>query len=182
MRKFPIFILLAVFVVSLFSCTGDESSWDKYEDWRIKNNAWLLEQMEKKNDDGTPYYTKLVPRWDKQAFILIKYLNDTTLTQKNLKPLYTSTVKVKYIGRLYDDTAFDSSYLKTDSLYQTSLQSVIGGWVIGLTNMHIGDSCELVIPYQSGYGSSGTTGINPYSNLKFHVKLVEIPGLVVPVK
>ena len=104
------------------------------------------------------------------------------LTKDNLKPLLTSTVDVKYIGRLYNDVAFDSSFLRTtpaDSVFRTKLTGVIEGWQIALMNMHIGDSCEIVIPSDQAYGSSGSGSIYPYSALKFHVKLVGIPGYYV---
>ena len=93
--------------------------------------------------------------------------------------MYTSTVDVKYIGHLYDGTAFDSSYINTypaDSIYRTTLSSVIEGWTIALTNMHVGDSCEVLIPYQHAYGSSEHGDIKPYSALQFNIKLVYIPG------
>lgn len=184
MRKLPFLLLLAVISAIFISCSTTDDT-EKYADWRSKNAAWLNEQMNKKNADGTPYYTKLVADWDKQAYILIKYFNDTKLTENNLSPFYTSTVDVKYIGRTYDDVAFDSSYLFTspaDSIYRSQVQDFIGGWAIALVNMHVGDSCELIVPYQSAYGTAGTTNINPYSNLKFNVKLVGVPGLVIPAK
>ena len=115
---------------------------------------------------------------------MIKYFNDKALTENNLSPLYTSTVDVKYIGRLYDDVAFDSSYTSTspaDSVTRFKLNNLIEGWVVGLTDMHIGDSCELIIPYEFAYGATGSSSINPYSNLRFNLKLVDIPGYVIPV-
>lgn len=87
---------------------------------------------------------------------------------------------VKYIGRFYNGTAFDSSYLQTDSIFETKLSSVVSGWQIALQNMHVGDSCEVVIPYQSAYGSTGYSSVPPYSNLVFHMKLKDIPDWETP--
>jgi FKBP-type peptidyl-prolyl cis-trans isomerase FklB len=41
--------------------------------------------------------------------------------------------------------------------------------------MHVGDSVEVVIPYQLGYGTTITGSIPPYSMLKFNMRLVDIP-------
>lgn len=184
MNKLPL-LLLSILILGISACSVDNNdNWTKYEDWRNENNAWLDQQLSKKNADGTDYYTRITASWDNQSYVLIKYLNDTNETKNNLSPLYTSTVDVKYIGRTYDDVAFDSSYLKTspaDSVYRVKLSSVVGGWVIGITKMHVGDSCEIVIPYQSAYSSSGYGTIKPYSNLKFNIRLVGIPGYEVPV-
>jgi FKBP-type peptidyl-prolyl cis-trans isomerase FklB len=108
------------------------------------------------------------------------WFNDRSKTAGNLQPYYTSTVDVKYIGRLYNDEAFDSSYLLTetygDSIYRTKVTAVISGWTIALQEMHVGDSVEVIIPYQSAYGLSGSgTAVLPFSNLKFNIKLVDIP-------
>ena len=107
------------------------------------------------------------------------YFNDTTLTRDNLSPLYTSTVDAKYIGYLYDGTPFDSSYLNTspaDSILRLSLAGVIPGWTVALSFMHVGDSCEVLIPYEYAYGNTGDRKIKPYSALRFIMKLVDIPG------
>ena len=96
-----------------------------------------------------------------------------------------STIDMKYHGRLITGEAFDSSYLRTqprDSIFRTKLNNTINGWIIGVSQMHIGDSCTIVIPYLQGYGASGSgSGIKPYSNLIFDVKLVDIPGYEKPV-
>ncbi|MEG0252792.1 MAG: FKBP-type peptidyl-prolyl cis-trans isomerase [Muribaculaceae bacterium] len=186
MKRFPL-LLIALFLFGMFACKMDNSNtWTNYETWRNDNVKWLEAQKQKKNADGTDYYTKLTASWDEQAYVYIKYLNDTMLTKDNMKPLYTSTIDVKYIGHRYDNVAFDSSYLSispADSVFRTPLNKVIGGWAIALQSMHIGDSCEIVIPYQQAYGNQlkGNGIIKPYSVLKFGIKLVGIPGYEIPV-
>ena len=99
-------------------------------------------------------------------------------TTDNLTPLFTSTIDVKYIGRLYNDEPFDSSYAYTqwgDSILRTTQANLIEGWAIALSDMHVGDSCEILVPYQQAYGSSESGIIKPYSALKFNLKLVDIP-------
>lgn len=180
MKKFPFIILLLSFVLTgLMSCVGNESDdyWKKYKKWREANQLWLEEQGTLKNADGTNYYEVLHPVWDERSYVYIHYYNDRELTKDNLSPLYTSTVDVKYIGYLYDGTPFDSSYLSTDpadSILRTKVSGVINGWTIALSDMHVGDSCEVIIPYQYAYGETGYNLIQPYSALRFKIKLVDI--------
>ena len=85
---------------------------------------------------------------------------------------------MKYIGRLYNGEAFDSSYnlkVNGDSIFRTSLTSLIQGWQIALVNIHVGDSVEIVLPYNMGYGTTQSGIIKPYSTLIFNLKLVDIP-------
>lgn len=172
--------VLAVFgfAVGMSSCHDDDDNvWDRYETWRNDNTAYFSEQQYK-IVDGLNYYRTLSPLWNTSAQVLIRYLNDRTQTEGNLSPLLTSTVDVKYKGWLYTGEAFDSSYnLKTngDSIFRTTVNSVIDGWTIALQDMRVGDSAEIVIPYNLGYGAQSTGKILPYSTLIFNVKLVDIP-------
>lgn len=166
--------------MSLAGCgVGNKSNtWEEYADWRHANDAWL-----ETKEAQTGYYRKVVPDWDPTAFVLIHYFNDRTKTMNNLSPLPTSTVDVKYHGRNYADEPFDSSYRMTtygDSIFRTQANKVIIGWTIALTDMRVGDSCEVIVPYRQGYGGNGSTSIKPYSHLVFGIKLVDIPNYETP--
>ncbi len=186
MKKFPIILSLGVFLACAVSCgTGgdDSDTWDDYKDWREANEAWLDEQAAITNADGSAYYERVAPDWNPSAYVLMHWFNDRSLTAGNLKPYSTSTVDVKYYGRLYNDEPFDSSYAQTsygDSIYRTQLSNVITGWMIAVTQMSVGDSVEVLIPYQQGYNASSSGVIKPYSALKFGIKLVDIPYLEIP--
>lgn len=194
MRKLPIILCLTALIAIATSCKLDpeDDAWEYYEEWRNANTEWLQQQAARTNEDGTLYYQYVYPEWDASAYVLIHYFNDRNATAGNLSPLYTSTVDVKYKGQLYNDVAFDSSYLRTaeygDSIFRTQFTNMISGWTIALMDMHVGDSCEVIIPYQQGYGASGhstttgTVGVPPYSTLKFNIKLVDIPGYEKPVR
>lgn len=176
--------MLPLLALVFAACSSDDDDiddvWEKYADWREVNDQWIEDQAELTNPDGSKVYTKVVPEWNKNAYVLMRWHNDTTQTQNNLRPLYTSTVDVKYIGRLYDDQPFDSSYVRTepaDSIYRCRVSSNITGWVIAMERMHVGDSVTVLIPYTVGYGSkSQGSYIKPYSTLQFGIKLVDIPG------
>lgn len=175
MKKLPLIFpaLAAIALISGGSCKSD-NDYEDYEEWRKANNEWYLEQMNRKDASGQPYYTLLQPEWYKSSGVLIRYLSDRSLTEGNLSPLETSSCKVKYIGRLYNDEAFDSSYLATDSVRVFQPSGVIDGWQIALNAMRVGDSVEVVIPYMQGYGVTGNSGILPYSALRFNMRLVDI--------
>ena len=84
---------------------------------------------------------------------------------------------MKYIGRLYNDVPFDSSFTTTtygDSIFRTKPSGTITGWQIALTDMRVGDSARVVIPYGQGYQALSTGSIPPYSTLVFDIKLVDI--------
>ena len=166
------FVALAGMISS--SCDDDDqSTWEKYAEWRNANKAFYEEQKFKLGPDGSEY-TPIVPSWNSGAEVLIKYLNDRSKTEGNLSPMLTSTVTVKYIGRLYNGEAFDSSYTKTDSNFTTGVSEVIAGWTTALQYMRVGDSARVVIPYGQAYGASGSGAIPPYSTLVFDIKLKNI--------
>lgn len=174
MRKL---LFVPIILLLLAACAEDDYSdvWTYYAGWRQENDEWIQNQAKRTNPDGTLYYNKVVPSWNPNAYVLMHYFNDRNETKDNLVPMYTSTVSVKYQGKLITDTIFDSSYSLPDSLFTTTLGSVIQGWSIALQDMHVGDSCEVLIPYQQAYYTSGSGLVLPFSCLKFGIKLVDIP-------
>lgn len=165
--------LLALIMVAM-SCSH-ESVWDKYEAWRLENNAWYQEQRQLRDDDGSLWYTELNPWWNPGSGVLIHYYNDTTLTRQFMSPIHTSTVNVIYRGEYCNGQAFDSSYTEVDSIRSFAINQSIGGWQTALYDMHIGDSVDIVVPYTQAYGMAGYNDIPPYSALKFSIKLKGIP-------
>ncbi len=180
-------IYIAAFLLALpmfQACLDDVNDDNGYDAWREENELWLAEQKALRNADGTPYYTQITAGWNPNAYVLMHWHNNTQLTAGNISPISTSYVDVKYRVQTIDGVARDSSYLRTspaDSIYRSQLNSNIDGWVIGLTNMHVGDSVTMIVPYQQGYGTTGSGSIDPYSNLVFDLKLADVPGYVIPV-
>lgn len=159
------------------ACSDNDDSVSALGEWADNNNAWLIQQQSRKNPDGTPYYTTVVPSWNPGAYVLIHYFNDRSLTAGNLSPLFTSTVDTRYKLELYNETPMDSSYNLTVNgagIFRTKPSEVIEGWAIALEDMHVGDTAEVIIPYQWAYGTAGSTSIPAYSNLKFNMSLVDI--------
>ena len=84
-----------------------------------------------------------------------------------------ATVKVNYVGALWNGTVFDSSYQKGEPI-EFSLDRVVKGWGYGLAHTHVGDRVELVIPASLGYGSQAAGDIPANSTLVFVVDLVGV--------
>lgn len=179
MKKLLLIITVATLAGVFAACNDDDnqSTWDTYADWRELNDAWIKEQQARRNPDGTPYYTQLVPSWNPSTFILIHYFNDRALTEGNLSPLYNSTVDVRYVGRDCQGAGFDSSTLATaygPGIQRFACNGVIQGWSIALMDMRVGDTCEIVVPYGAGYGASVSGTLKPYSALQFNLRLADI--------
>lgn len=176
MKKFPLIIMIGTLLGAVFSsCTDDKVD----TTWRDANLKYYQDQIQLKDADGQTYYKLIVAPWDPNAQVLMHWFNDPDENADKLSPLYSSTVDVKYRLTTYDGTAKDSSYTLTkeygDSIFRTTLTSVISGWPIAITKMHIGDSCRVVVPYSQGYGIYDYGNIKGYSTLVFDIKLVGIP-------
>lgn len=88
------------------------------------------------------------------------------------KPAATDVVRVHYTGTLIDSTTFDSSVDRGPAEF--GVNQVIQGWQEGIQLMPVGSKFKFYIPYELGYGESGTGPIPPYSTLLFEVELLEI--------
>ncbi len=88
------------------------------------------------------------------------------------KPGLDSTVEVHYVGRLLDNTEFDSS-IKRGVPVQFGVTQVIPGWTEALQLMPEGSKWELYIPADLGYGAGGQGPIGPNATLIFEVELLQ---------
>ena len=108
----------------------------------------------------------------------VKILNETI--GNGLEVKNHSKLSVNYIGRLEDNTVFDSSYDRGQLFdFQIGVRKVILGWETGLLGMKEGGKRTIFIPYQLAYGESGAGSlIPPKSNLIFEIELIKVipPG------
>lgn len=162
--------LTIAMAATLTACdSDDETTEDKYKDWREYNEAWMTDQSTRKNADGTPYYTTAVSPVDPEAFVLYHHIG--TVNNDSLKPLFTSTTKVNYTLTLANDSVADQG---TNFESVLSSSNLITGWALAQMQMHVGDSIEVLIPYNLAYGTTGSGDILPYSNLRFNIRLLDI--------
>jgi FKBP-type peptidyl-prolyl cis-trans isomerase FkpA len=86
----------------------------------------------------------------------------------------TSEVEVHYKGWLDNESIFDSSYRRGETI-AFPLNGVIPGWTEGMQLVGEGGMIELEIPYQLGYGLRGSPPtIPPRAKLHFLVELIKI--------
>lgn len=179
MKRFPLFLALAAITLpaslSLTSCSsGDDDSqtvWDQFEAYRNANESWLAQQEAIVDEDGQPFYQRLTAPWNPNNYILIHWFNDRSETAGNLQPLLTSTVSTHYVGRNYKYGVFDADSTSVDGT-TFAVSGVVDGWQLALQNMHVGDTVQIVLPYQMGYGNSTSmSAIPPYSALQFNIGL-----------
>ena len=108
----------------------------------------------------------------------VKILNETI--GNGLEVKNHSKLSVHYIGRLEDNTVFDSSYDRGQFFdFQIGVRKVILGWETGLLGMKEGGKRTIFIPYHLAYGESGAGNlIPPKSNLIFDIELIKVtpPG------
>jgi len=179
MKRLPFIFLMLGMLGTVVSCNSDdEDTWSKYSDWRETNTAFFISQRDSLDADGNLYFKTLFPVWNPGAEILIHYFNDRELTKDNLSPLLTSTCSVIYYGRLCNGEPFDSSYTATAygrGIVRFKPQDVVQGFAIALMDMHVGDTCEVVMPYSLAYGGQSKGAVLPYSALRFNIRLTDIP-------
>ena len=192
MKKILSWALLIIFLGVATSCEEKKKEdepvnyWEEYANWRKDNQACLEEKYAQTDSTGRLVYERVTPSWDAGSTIRMRWYNDRAPTQDEPQPISTSYIDVIYKGTTYKGDVFDSSFDNTqhgDSIYRSQLSNNIKGWVIALTNMHVGDHCEIIIPHSCGYGDAYTSDLLlPYSTLVFDVKFRGIPGLEKPVK
>ena len=100
-----------------------------------------------------------MPVWAQGQTIYMHWFNDRNETAMNLVPDLTSTIQAYYEGRLYDGTVFDKSENLSAKILTAKVSGLIQGWQIALQQMHVGDTVQVVIPYQLAYGVSGSGSI-----------------------
>jgi FKBP-type peptidyl-prolyl cis-trans isomerase len=84
------------------------------------------------------------------------------------------TITADYVGALMSDgTIFDAS-ADHGGPVSFPLSGVIAGWSQGIPGMKVGGTRRLLIPASLGYGSQGTNGIPPNSDLVFDVTVTKI--------
>ena len=90
-------------------------------------------------------------------------------------PVVTDTVTLHYAGRLTDGTEFDSSYARGEPA-TFPLGDLIEAWQLAVPQMGVGDTIELAVPAELGYGPRGKGPIPGGATLLFKIELLGIGG------
>ena len=143
------FYLSLFAVLFLVSCSSNE------EDFSNDNDLEIQAYIEANNLNAT-----------KTASGLYYVITDLGT---GAKPASNATVTVNYKGYFTNGNLFDQGQNST-----FNLQSVIRGWIEGLTYFNEGTQGWLLIPSNLGYGNSGSGSIPGGAALIFSIHLLSI--------
>ena len=88
-------------------------------------------------------------------------------------PSITDRVRIHYAGRLIDGTEFDSSWARGEPA-TFPLGRLIPGWQIAVPQMGVGDTIEIAVPPDAGYGPLGKGPIPGGAVLLFTIELFAV--------
>lgn len=88
------------------------------------------------------------------------------------RPTARSIVTVHYTGRTINGRVFDST--RGVVAMACRLDELIGGWIVALQRMRVGDRWEVYVPAEMGYGKRSLPGIPGGSTLIFEIELVGV--------
>lgn len=128
------------------------------QDYILKNREWLAAKAQEPGvielDKGVCY--KVIKRGD----------------SKGKQPTRSSVVTAHYTGKTINGKTFDSSLGGVAPAFR--LRDLIPGWIIAMTQMHVGDKWEVYIPAEQGYGRFSQPGIPGGSTLIFEITLLAV--------
>lgn len=160
---------LLVGLLSLLLLTACEEPIDSVTQWRISNESTFNEYASKED------YQKASIEGS-SAYVYMKWL---THGEGKEYPIETSRIRCHYEMRmLVGDKVVDGNYGSERpaefAINRGARNQLIEGARIGIQQMVVGDEAEIIIPWYLGYGERSAGEINPYSALKFRIKLEEI--------
>ena len=91
-------------------------------------------------------------------------------------PTLRDVVSVHYTGRLTTGQVFDSTQGRQPATFP--LGQLIRAWQVAIPYMGVGDTVEIAVPAELGYGARGAGPIPPGATLFFTIELVDV--LVTP--
>jgi len=87
-------------------------------------------------------------------------------------PVLRDIVSVNYTGRFADGQVFDSNAGRAPATFP--LSRLIRAWQIAIPYMGIGDTAEIVVPMEMGYGPDGGGPIPGGATLLFTIELLDV--------
>lgn len=169
------------------SCSEEDNTVEELPDWQNRNEAYFNSIYERAHDNADGSW-KLILNYSLQDTIPTS--NDDYIAVQVLEegtgsgcPMFTDSVLVNYRGRLIPSTSYADGYVFDQSYEgeynpETAMParfyvgSLIDGFSTALQHMHIGDVWRVYIPYNLGYGETGSSSIPGYSTLVFDIALV----------
>ena len=186
------YLFIGLSVLGLASCTEEDDEAFDEGTWRAVNEAYFEQAYQAHPEKSESSF--ILPSWTQPASLSLSDIDHTKSVLVDVvkdgtgdkSPYYTDTVLVHYVGRLIptegypDGYEFDKSYLSAydpdvDVPYKVAVNGVVEGFSTALQHMNRGDEWIVTVPYQLGYGTSGsgTVVIPGYSTLIFQIRLVD---------
>ena len=203
-RIFWLVIILSVLTIGFSSCAKDTEVVDPYANWKERNEDFIKslaeDSLNNPESDGVwRKYPNYKIKFDEQInnpiqtyeykdydYVYVKYASEADILDRSVEEdiiNYSDTVSVAYQGFLINETRFDGNYYGTfdkevnDNFTKFGVSEVVVGWTTVLMNMKPGmsDAATVYIPYQMGYGESGSgSTIKGYSTLIFKLYIDEV--------
>ena len=187
----------------LFASCEEVQEASKYDNWQSRNEAFIdsiaretggliIDSEEKAAAVEVGRLFAIATTAGTMSGDQYVYCKKITANPDGRRPLYTESVSAYYYGTLITGDRFDGNFTGYSALDQGTLNAtdkaptefdapsefsvsgVIAGWTAALQLMKTGERWMLYIPYQSGYGTSGSGSILGYSALTFDLDLVEV--------
>lgn len=187
----------------LFASCEEVQEASKYDNWQARNEAFIdsiaretggliIDSEEKAAAVEVGRLFAIATTAGTMSGDQYVYCKKITANPDGRRPLYTESVSAYYYGTLITGDRFDGNFTGYSALDQGTLNAtdkaptefdapsefsvsgVIAGWTAALQLMKTGERWMLYIPYQSGYGTSGSGSILGYSALTFDLDLDDI--------
>lgn len=187
----------------LFASCEEVQEASKYDNWQARNEAFIdsiaretggliIDSEEKAAAVEVGRLFAIATTAGTMSGDQYVYCKKITANPDGRRPLYTESVSAYYYGTLITGDRFDGNFTGYSALDQGTLNAtdkaptefdapsefsvsgVISGWTAALQLMKTGERWMLYIPYQSGYGTSGSGSIPGYSALAFDIILDDI--------
>lgn len=180
----------------LFSCKNKEEE-SEYKDWGARNQAYVdsIANLAKNGADGwqrhlsytlTQGYADENPN-DNNAYAYVQMLKSGSGTYR---PKTNDTVYVHMIGKTIPQESYSTGRVFTQTYSGTiDLETNVPrkfrvndnsnsniGLSTAIMHMHVGDSCNIIVPYPIGYGTAGNSslGVRESSTLIYTLKLMDV--------
>lgn len=216
-RILPALLLLLGCLTGFTACEETEDYDPEYADWQARNAAYFAAQMDEARTAIAQAKAAYGESWEEhcnwRVYRCYSLSPDPAVAVKptdsicveivergagTVRPLYTDSVYINFIGRLMPTDQHPEGYVfshssiseKPEDIFSDGLgypaKFLVGGTVPGFTTalqyMHVGDRWRIWIPFDLGYGTSATTGIPACSTLFYELQLKGIypVGTTVP--
>ena len=184
--------MMVIACVAMTSCSEEDGVVEEYPDWQVRNETYfdnLTDSVQKLISSGRTDW-KRIRTWSKtegdyisNSDYIIVHVLESAPQSETASPLYTDSVAVHYKVWTLPSTSypngkvFDSSYNEPfDKDVAVAARFYVGGGLIdgfttALQYMKRGDVWEVYMPYQLGYGATGSSSIPGYSTLIYKMIL-----------